>query len=332
VIGLAAAIFSSVAHAYVSSPMASAVSGEAEAVTISLVPHVGVPLLLSALTVALGILVFLGLARARGLVARLLDTLGPGPDRGFDHFVAGLVRLSWHVTKRVQNGRLEYYITATFLLLAVVLLLPPIVHGELPAMPAWPADVRFHELTFFAIAVIGLFAVLVAKDRLTAIVSLGIQGFAVAVIFLLFGAPDLSFTQFMVETLSVVILALVMTRLRLSPSDHRTFGEFLLDATIAIAGGLGFALLLLKSTQVAFSTSLTDFFNAYSKVIAHGANVVNVIIVDFRGTDTLGEISVVMITGLAILALIRIRVVPVAPAQTPVARLEGKNVEKELRK
>jgi multicomponent Na+:H+ antiporter subunit A len=50
-----------------------------------------------------------------------------------------------------------------------------------------------------------------SSDRLTAIVSLGIQGFAVAVIFLLFGAADLSFTQFMVETLSVVILALVMT-------------------------------------------------------------------------------------------------------------------------
>ena len=56
-----------------------------------------------------------------------------------------------------------------------------------------------------------------------------------------------------------------------------------------------------------FNTALTDFFNAHSKLIAHGANVVNVIIVDFRGTDTLGEIAVVAVTGLAILALIRIR-------------------------
>lgn len=331
-LGLAAALFSAVAHAYVTSPMASAVSGEAATVTISLVPHIGLPLALSLLTVVLGILVFLGLDRARAAVTRLLDVLGPGPDRGFDHFIAGLVRLSWRVTKVIQNGRLEVYVTVTFLLLAFVLLVPPVLNGELPEVPAWPSDVRFHELAFFVIAVVGLIAVLAARDRLTAIVSLGIQGFAVAVIFLLFGAPDLSFTQFMVETLSVVILALVMTRLRLSPSDHRTFGEFLLDAAIAIAGGLGFALLLLKSTQAPFSTTLTDFFNAYSKVIAHGANVVNVIIVDFRGTDTLGEISVVMITGLAILALIRIRVVSVAAAQTPVARLEGRNAEKELRK
>lgn len=331
-IGLAAALFSPVAHAYVSSPMASAVAGEAETVTISLVPHIGLPLALSVLTVALGILVFLGLDRARSLVARLVDALGPGPDRGFDHFIAGLVRLSWRVTQLVQNGRLEVYMTSTFLLLALVLLVPPIVHGELPAMPTWPSDVRFHELAFIFIAIVGLIAVLAAKDRLTAIVSLGIQGFAVAVIFLLFGAPDLSFTQFMVETLSVVILALVMTRLRLSPSDHRTWTQVLGDGAIAIAAGLGFALMLLKSTQAPFDAALTDFFNAYSKVIAHGANVVNVIIVDFRGTDTLGEISVVMITGLAILALIRIRVVAVAPAQKTVAALKGKNVEKELRK
>lgn len=158
-----------------------------------------------------------------------------------------------------------------------------------------------------AIAVIGLVAVVLAQDRLTAIVSLGIQGFSVAVIFLLYGAPDLAFTQFMIETLAVVILALVMTRLRLSPSDHRPFRETLPDAAIALACGLGATLLLLKVTEGPFNAALSDFFNQYSKTIAHGANVVNVIIVDFRGTDTLGEIAVVMIAALAILSLVRLR-------------------------
>ena len=58
-------------------------------------------------------------------------------------------------------------------------------------------------------------------------------------------------------------------------------------------------------TQLPFDARLSDFFSAHSKAIAHGRNIVNVIIVDFRGLDTLGEISVVMIAGLAILALIR---------------------------
>jgi multicomponent Na+:H+ antiporter subunit A len=60
-------------------------------------------------------------------------------------------------------------------------------------------------------------------------------------------------------------------------------------------------------TEAPFDTGLSDFFNQYSKTIAHGANVVNVIIVDFRGTDTLGEIAVVMIAALAILSLVRLR-------------------------
>jgi multicomponent Na+:H+ antiporter subunit A len=116
----------------------------------------------------------------------------------------------------------------------------------------------------------------------------------------------------------VVILALVMTRLKLHPSDHRPWPQVVLDASVALAGGTGLALMLLKVTQQPLDQTLTTFFNTYSKAIAHGANVVNVIIVDFRGVDTMGEIAVVMITGLAILALIRIRAAkPPAKPHTP---------------
>ncbi|EHH03164.1 putative monovalent cation/H+ antiporter subunit A [Agrobacterium radiobacter] len=312
--GLTIALFSGIAHFYISTPMASAIAGEARPVEISLIPHMGVPLGLSLLTIALGIVLYTQLSAVRSLMVRTFTALGAGPDRGFDVFIEMLVKVSFHITRLIQPGRLEFYVTATFAVIAAVLLVPLFLYGELPSMPSWPRDMPVHELTFIAIAVAGLVAVLTASSRLTAIIALGIQGFAVAVIFLLFGAPDLSFTQFMVETLSVVILTLVMTRLRLSPSDHRGLGQKLLDSTIAIACGTGFALFLMRATQASFDNRLTDFYNTYSKVIAHGANVVNVIIVDFRGTDTLGEIAVVMITGLAILALIRIR---------PAAALKG---------
>ncbi|WP_296064641.1 putative monovalent cation/H+ antiporter subunit A [uncultured Agrobacterium sp.] len=313
--GLTIALFSAVAHFYISTPMASAIAGEARPVEISLIPHIGVPLGLSLLTIALGIVFYNKLSTLRSLMDRSFKTLGAGPDRGFDVFIEMLVRMSFHVTRLIQPGRLEFYVTATFAVIAAVLLVPLFLYDELPSMPGWPGDMQIHELTFIVIAVAGLVAVLTASSRLTAIIALGIQGFAVAVIFLLFGAPDLSFTQFMVETLSVVILTLVMTRLRLSPSDHRGLGQKLLDSTIAIACGIGLALFLMRATQASFDNRLTEFYNTYSKVIAHGANVVNVIIVDFRGTDTLGEIAVVMITGLAILALIRIR--PTAAVKGP---------------
>ncbi len=307
--GLVAAVFSEPVHLVFSSPMSSAVAGTAVAVHASTVPHIGLPLLLSLVTIALGVTAYLVRDSLRNVVARGLTAFGWGPDMGFDQAMRGLLRLSFSVTKTVQSGRLDIYLTVTFLMVALTLLLPMFLYDELPVMPELPMLLP-HEWTIVAIAVIGLGAVVYARDRLTAIVSLGIQGLAVALLFMLFGAPDLSFTQFMIETLSVVILALVMTRLRLSPSDHRDAREKAVDITIAGACGLGFGLLLLKVVENPFDDTLSKFFETHSLAIAHGRNIVNVIIVDFRGLDTLGEIAVVMIAGLAILALTRVTTPP----------------------
>ncbi|MCI5073546.1 putative monovalent cation/H+ antiporter subunit A [Oricola sp.] len=302
---LFAALFSGWFHEYFSGPMASAVMGHEAHITITIVPHLGLAFYLSLLTIVLGVLLYLSLARLRAAMAGLLEAIGWGPDRGFDQAIVGIVKFSVAVTKTIQNGRLEFYITATFVMLAAAILIPMGIAGDWPDALAFP-KLYFYEWLLVLIAVLGQFAVIWAKNRLTAIVSLGIQGFAVAVFFMLMGAPDLSFTQFMVETLSVVILALAMTRLRLSPQDHRSPFQMVLDGTIATATGGALTLLLLRVLETDFDASLTEFFNTYSYQIAHGRNIVNVILVDFRGIDTFGEIAVVMTSGLAILALIRV--------------------------
>jgi multicomponent Na+:H+ antiporter subunit A len=96
-----------------------------------------------------------------------------------------------------------------------------------------------------------------------------------------------------------------MTRLSLRERDPRPIYQFVLDAAVSVTIGGGVALLLIAVTQTAFDPSLSNFFTENSRLIAHGRNIVNVIIVDFRGLDTLGEIAVVMITGLSVAALIR---------------------------
>lgn len=306
-LSLLTALFSGVSHRFISNPMSSAVEGEPVSVTISLIPHIGMPLLLSAITVGFGIIAYRNVDRLRAAMAGLLAAIGWGPDQGFDQFIRGLVRASFAVTRVMQPGRLDIYMKVTFVLVALCIMVPMVYFDELPAFPRWPSVTQFYELIIMAIAAIGLISILYAENRLTAIVSLGIQGFAVALLFMLFGAPDLSFTQFMVETLSVVILALVMTRLRLTPTDRRPLGRTVLDMSISLACGAAFVLLLLSVTQLPFDSTLSEFFTRYSLSIAHGANIVNVILVDFRGTDTWGEIAVVMVAGLAILSLIRIR-------------------------
>ncbi|MEM5582271.1 putative monovalent cation/H+ antiporter subunit A [Roseibium sp. AS2] len=315
VTGLGLALVAHTTGALFIGPTLSSVAGRIMEVDLHLWPtKINAPLILSLITIGLGIALFTQLDRLRSLIAGVLAAIGWGPDKGFDQVVAGIVSFSGWLTRLVQNGKMQTYMILIFGFTAVAVLLPGYLTGSYPAMPKMP-EYRFYEWGIFLIAVLGLIAVLVAKTRLTAIVSLGIQGFAVALIFMMFGAPDLSFTQFMVETLSVVILALVMTRLNLSPSDHRPWPAAVLTGIVAIAVGLGLTLTMLAITQQPFDSRLSDFFAQFSRSIAHGRNIVNVIIVDFRGFDTLGEIAVVVLAGLCVLALIRVRTRPDKTAQ-----------------
>jgi multicomponent Na+:H+ antiporter subunit A len=256
---------------------------------------------LSLVTWLLGGLVFWRLDTIRAVLRR---AGGPSADVIFDAVIFGLIRFAAATTRVLHHGRLELYMVVVFAMLALALIVPLVSLGGLPQWPRWPA-LTFYEWGTLAIAAAGVAAVVLARSRLFAIIALGIQGFAVALIYLLFGAPDLSFTQFMVEVLSVVILALVMTRLRLDAEDPREFEDLARDGTLALLCGFAVTALLFTVLEGPFNPRLSEFFNASSGPLAHGRNVVNVIIVDFRGLDTLGEITVVLTAGIAILALIR---------------------------
>ena len=306
-LGLVLAVLASVVHDYVSNPMAFAISGQFADVQITLVPHWGLPLILSAVTIALGLVICLWLHQVRRAIVHVDTELGWSLDRGFDVAITWLVQASARTIHQFQTGRLKAYVTTLLFAISLAVFAPMVAQSEWPDFPDFSVRPTYVEGLIFAVAIAGILSVLLTRNRLVAIVSLGIQGFAVAVIFLLFAAPDLAYTQFMVETLSVVILTLVMTRLNLAPADHRHVAMRILDGLLAVVAASGIALVLLKATQAPINTTLTEFFNTWSKTLAHGANVVNVIIVDFRGTDTLGEIAVVLAAAIAILAMVRLR-------------------------
>ncbi|KAA0972303.1 putative monovalent cation/H+ antiporter subunit A [Aureimonas fodinaquatilis] len=306
-VGLAAGVFPFLIHQYISNPMASVTLNKTIELTVALGFHIGAPLGLSIVTVLAGIMIFRKSKESRARVAGWLTAIGWGPDRGFDQFMRGLIIFSAGLTNFLQPGRLDYYMRTTFLVIIGVLWVTMIATGGLPSLPEWPM-LYFYEWMLLFILVLGVVVVAIAPNRLTAMLSLGIQGLAVALLFLLLGAPDLSFTQFMVEILSVAILALVMTRLRLQPADRRPWREVTPEFALAALGGIGLALFLITVTQTELNTDLSDFYVKYAYVIAHGRNIVNVILVDFRAVDTMGEIAVVLTTGAAILALVRIRV------------------------
>lgn len=300
-------------------PGATAILGDAVVPHLSLAINLASPLLwLSALTWVLSILVFRLAVPMRTVLRRAEHAIGWTADSVFDAVMFGLIRFSGAVTRALHHGQLEFYLILVFSAFALALFGPMLVLGgfdwlqpkaelgdwtTLISMP----DLRLYEWGIVVLAVIGLVAVLVSPSRLGAILALGVQGAAVALIFLLFGAPDLAFTQLMVEVLSVAVLTLVMTKLRLDIRDHRPFEDWGRDGLIAILCGAGVSLMLMLVLNGTLDTRLSDLFTATSVPIAHGANIVNVILVDYRGFDTLGEISVVMGAGIAILALLRRR-------------------------
>ena len=125
-----------------------------------------------------------------------------------------------------------------------------------------------------------------------------------SLLFVLYSAPDLAMTQFAVETLTVLLFVFVIYRL---PHFARLTGrwERLRDAGLAIAAGGLVALLVLTASQVPHPMHVSNYFAAESWLAANGRNVVNVVLVDFRALDTLGEIVVLLVAALGVHALLR---------------------------
>ena len=142
-----------------------------------------------------------------------------------------------------------------------------------------------------------------------AICCLGVVGAGIAMLFLTYGAPDVALTQLLVETLTVIIVAIVLLRLPDLNKRHTIpIAVRVGNAVLAVSIGTLVSSLILAVNSTELDLALTQFFEANSYLAAHGRNIVNVILVDFRSLDTLGEITVVALAGLAGYALIQKKV------------------------
>jgi multicomponent Na+:H+ antiporter subunit A len=141
---------------------------------------------------------------------------------------------------------------------------------------------------------------------LATIAALGVVGYGLSLLFVFYGAPDLAMTQLAVETLTVILLALILYRL---PRFSRLTGpgSRIRDGLVALFVGGLVSLLALTALSLPMQSRLTPFFAENSATLAQGRNIVNVILVDFRALDTLGEITVLAVAALGIYALLKQR-------------------------
>ncbi|MEM6826188.1 MAG: putative monovalent cation/H+ antiporter subunit A [Pseudomonadota bacterium] len=282
--------------------VASLLGSTEDAKELKLWAGVNLPLILSVVTVGLGLVFYLGHVPLRERLARTVGAL-PSFDRGWDAFLMGLKAFAAWQTRLIQTGVLRQYIFATFTTVLVAVGGTMLARGALPGAPDL-SDVSWKNVALMLLIVVGAVLSAVTSSRIAAMAALGVVGIGVAMIFIVFGAPDVAITQLLVETLVVVLVAVALLRLPLlDPLGARDKRP--LDAILACFVGLVTTLTLLAVLETPLDRRLTDYFEATSWPDAFGRNIVNVILVDFRALDTFGEIAVVVIAALSAYALLR---------------------------
>jgi multicomponent Na+:H+ antiporter subunit A len=281
-------------------PTVISLTGEVgEAKELKLWAGVNIPLFLSIATFVLGLLFYWRHAQLRAMLERSFQAI-PNLDYGWDSFLDGLKSFAKWQSRIVQNGKLSSYLFSTFLTIAAGILLT-LVYTGMPKIAVDLSDVEWKHTSIALLTIAGAILALVTNSRIAGIAALGVVGIGIALIFIVYSAPDVAITQLLVETLVVVLVAVVMLRL---PSLPKT--EFRLNhALLSIAVGASVSLILIAVVSSPLDLRLTDYFEATSWPEAYGRNIVNVILVDFRALDTFGEIAVVVIAALSAYALLR---------------------------
>jgi multicomponent K+:H+ antiporter subunit A len=276
--------------------------------TLALWHGFNLPMLMSAVALVLGTAIYFGLERRVNL-HKLDKVPAVSSIGGRELFTTALRRVTDRATKlsaALQTGSLQNYL----LLLVVVATLAgalPFLQGAGQAGPTQSSPPA--GFAFVAIWVIGMVAIAACvffhRHRLTALLLLGAVGLAVSLVFVHFSAPDLALTQLLVEVVTIMLMMLALNWLPdTSEADAKdSRGRRIRDAIIALATGVGLASLAWMVLGRPFD-SISPFFLQTTLAEGGGANAVNVIIVDYRGFDTLGEITVMAIAALVIHALL----------------------------
>ncbi|HRN89440.1 MAG TPA: proton-conducting transporter membrane subunit [Hyphomicrobium sp.] len=282
---------------------AQEISGRRADATLALWHGFTPALALSALTLLIGVAAFLRWDVLRGALSRIRQIDAWGPDRGYDALLLGLQRIAVWQTNAIQTGSLRVYVGRVLTIVAFAGAPALYLLGGF-AFPLTDGGWLRPDLVLAAALIVAALAVVGARGFVAGIVAAGMVGFAVALLFLLNGAPDLAFTQFSVEAIAIVILLAIVGRLPFRQQDARTRPQRLRDGAIAVGLGVSATCVLLTVLAIPFDGRLSDYFRVASVPEAHGRNLVNVILVDFRALDTLGEISVLGLAAMAAAAVV----------------------------
>jgi multicomponent Na+:H+ antiporter subunit A len=291
------------------SPAASVVAGAPVAIDYGIWHNLGLPLLFSLLVIGLGgalISVESKLDQLWGSLPRGLDV-----NRLYDMLLRGLRQIARELTGALQSGQLRVYL-AVLIMMWLGLVGPLFLWAGLD-MIAQPGTAQgigrlfTYEIVLALLIPAGVLAIIQARSRLVALLGVSSIGIVLALFYVLYSAPDLALVQVLASAIGSTLLLLVFAIIppRFNQRSSRT--TRLRDGLIACAVGALLAALTYAVASVPAPTTTANFFLESAPIQAGSANVVQAIMLDFRGLDTLGVVTLFFAGGLGIYGLLRLR-------------------------
>ena len=262
--------------------------------------------LMTAGIIVIGTIGYLSLNKWKGIYKLFPSKLTL--NRLYDKLVTLMEKGSYRITKQYMTGFLRDYLLYIFAGFIILMGGAFVIKGGFSFTTEGMAKIGVYEIILTLVMISATAATVFAGSRLTAIISLGVVGYALALFFVIFRAPDLALTQLVIETISVALFLLCfyhLPKLRLKKKT-RTFR--MTNFIIALGVGIIVTLLGIASSSQRTKDSISSFFLKHSHDLGGGDNVVNVILVDFRGFDTMFEITVLTIAALGIYSMIKTKV------------------------
>ncbi|MGM0922411.1 MAG: Na+/H+ antiporter subunit A [Bacillota bacterium] len=225
----------------------------------------------------------------------------------YDASLSGMERYSNTFTRFYMTGFIRDYLAYIFVFLIVITGGTMAIKGGFSFTLDGTAEIGIYEAVLAFAMVLGTVTILFSKSRLTAIIALGSVGYSLALFFVLFRAPDLALTQLVIETVSVALFLLCFYFLPSFKKREKKLSFRLVNFFISLGVGLVVTLVAISANSNRVGETISSFFIENSYTEAGGKNMVNVILVDFRGFDTLFEITVLGIAALGIYGMVKLR-------------------------
>ena len=307
ILGIVFGVFPALIESTIVKPVVTSLGKDATDIHLALWHGFNTVLVLSIITIVVGILLYFIIKPSEKLENRIGKLEPVSPESILKKLTYFFSIFSRFWTDVFQNGYLRNYVTTIVLFLVILVGYIFIGNSRLVIDHTKLSQITAYELAVSIILIAGVFYTVFTRSRIGAVAAMGVVGLAICLLFVFYSAPDLAMTQFSIDTLTVILFVLVLYRLPkyLVLSDYKMR---IRDGILSLTFGGLISLLALQVLAEPVNTDVGDFYAKNAYVLAKGKNVVNVILVDFRGSDTFMEIGVLTIAAIGVYGLLKLRV------------------------